>query len=161
MNASELHGLLGAIKKIILEWSLKLESDGIIGEGLSFSKEEKEKAQSVNYHIKNFFQGEFKGAQVQVDTVGSNQHMEAFDIPKLKEVINAVRHSINDFKIEDEEKEELVAELETLDSQSKSPKPKTGIIRESLLSIRRILEAAGGNLAGSGILQQIGNLFGP
>lgn len=160
VNASELHRLLGAIKKITLEWSLKLESDGIIGEGLSFSKEEKEKAQTVTYNIRNYVHGEFKGSQIQIDTVASNQHMEAFDIQKLKEVIAAVRDSINDFNIGDEEKKELVSELGTLDSQAESPKPKTGIISESLLSIRRILEGAGGNLTGSGILQQIGNLFG-
>ena len=35
---------------------------------------------------------------------------------------------------------ELVADLHTLDAQMASPRPKTGIIRETLLSIQSVLE---------------------
>ncbi len=45
INASQFQGVLDAVRKIILEWSLKLEEDGITGEGISFSPEEKSKAQ--------------------------------------------------------------------------------------------------------------------
>lgn len=38
----------------MLEWSLKLEMDGILGEVITFSKEEKSKAASATYHIQNF-----------------------------------------------------------------------------------------------------------
>jgi hypothetical protein len=50
--------ILDAVRNIILEWSLKLETEGIMGEGLSFSRDEKdlahrhrEELQSIVNHI--------------------------------------------------------------------------------------------------------------
>jgi hypothetical protein len=45
--------VIGAVRTRILEWSLELESQGILGDGLVFSKEEKAKAiltPSINIH---------------------------------------------------------------------------------------------------------------
>lgn len=46
--------IIDGVRNILLEWSLKLEKDGILGDGIFFSKEEKEKASTINYHIGNF-----------------------------------------------------------------------------------------------------------
>jgi hypothetical protein len=53
---SILSGILDSVRNNILEWSLRLEQSGIIGEGMTFSREEKEKAAGVTYNI-NSFQG--------------------------------------------------------------------------------------------------------
>ena len=58
------------------------------------------------------------------------------------------------------EKQELEAEISTLKAQAESPNPKNSIIAESLSSVRRILEASSGNLVASGLINQIGTLFG-
>ena len=47
VRGAALRNILDVVREMVLEWSLKLESDGIIGEGMSFSREEKHKAQSV------------------------------------------------------------------------------------------------------------------
>ncbi|MBW4558209.1 MAG: hypothetical protein KME59_20210 [Trichormus sp. ATA11-4-KO1] len=46
-----LSGILEATRNIVLKWSLKLEDDGIIGEGLTFSAKEKQIAQAAHYTI--------------------------------------------------------------------------------------------------------------
>jgi hypothetical protein len=46
IGASSLVVILDAVRNIILDWSLKLEAEGIIGQGMSFSKDEKSIAQS-------------------------------------------------------------------------------------------------------------------
>lgn len=43
-------GIIEAVQDIILRWALKLEKDGIIGEGMTFSKQEKAIASSHNYY---------------------------------------------------------------------------------------------------------------
>jgi len=49
--------ILDAVRNIILEWAMKLENDGILGKGMSFTTEEKERA-SMNQEINiNHFQG--------------------------------------------------------------------------------------------------------
>ena len=59
-------------------------------------------------------------------------------------VIEAIRESMHDAGIDSEQLEELKGELDTLSAQAKSPRPKLTILKESLLSIQRILEGAGG-----------------
>ncbi|BDS06815.1 hypothetical protein NT6N_18550 [Oceaniferula spumae] len=46
--------ILDAVRNSILDWSLKLENDGILGEGMSFSQEEKQIAMGHTYNIENF-----------------------------------------------------------------------------------------------------------
>src|SRR5262249_31826340 len=44
-------GILAAVRDAVLDWSLKLERAGIRGEGMSFTSEEKQKAQSSSTTI--------------------------------------------------------------------------------------------------------------
>ena len=44
ISRSEVYRILDAVRNIILSWSLKLEESGIVGEEMTFSSEEKEKA---------------------------------------------------------------------------------------------------------------------
>lgn len=51
---TQLMGITTKIRTIILNWSLRLEEDGILGEGLKFTEKEKEAAMSVNnFNIQN------------------------------------------------------------------------------------------------------------
>lgn len=60
VQRSQIVEILDAIRNAILEWALKLESEGILGDELSFSDAEKRKASSstVIQHVENLnFQG--------------------------------------------------------------------------------------------------------
>ena len=144
IGPDKIKGILDCVRNIVLDWSLKLEDDGILGEGMSFSENEKQKAS----HITNInYIGQMVGSQLQQ---GSNNNATYrndieldFDAVKdLIAIINAEIHS----KIIDPE---LKADIATVESQLVSPKPKEGIIRESLKSIRNILEGAAGSLLSS------------
>ncbi len=63
MSASRTHvtRIIDAVRNTILEWALQLEAEGILGAGMTFSPEEKQKAaSSTNIHIGNFT-GNFQG----------------------------------------------------------------------------------------------------
>lgn len=66
------------VKNKILDWAITLEENGILGEGLRFTNEEKTKAHSesqiVNY-ISNFY-GEVSDSQIQQGTTNSNQKVK-------------------------------------------------------------------------------------
>ncbi|MBC7944821.1 MAG: hypothetical protein H7X91_06090 [Burkholderiales bacterium] len=162
VNASQFRRILDAVRKAVLEWSLRLESDGITGEGMSFSREEKETAQSTTYHIKNFFQGNVDRSQIQIEAVSTTQSQSTLElnISRLRDVVKVLKVSVDELPLSAELKAELLAEIQTLESQSNSPKPKESILRESLDSVRRILEGAAGSLVASGLLNQINALFG-
>jgi hypothetical protein len=55
ISSSVLATILDAVRTNILEWSLKLEENGILGEGMAFSQEEKDLAfKSHEINIQNF-----------------------------------------------------------------------------------------------------------
>jgi hypothetical protein len=57
--STEVTKIIDAVRTTILEWALQLEEEGILGDGIRFSDEEKQKAAtSTNVHIGTFqFQG--------------------------------------------------------------------------------------------------------
>lgn len=73
VSTSSLVTILNAVRNTILEWSLRLEQQGILGEGMKFSSEEKNRAMtSQNIHI-----GSFQGilGDVAGSTVTQKQEM--------------------------------------------------------------------------------------
>ena len=53
--ATRLKSIVDAVRSVVLNWSLKLEEDGILGEGLSFSSEEKQRAAQNIYQVNHFY----------------------------------------------------------------------------------------------------------
>jgi hypothetical protein len=53
VSKASCYGITESVRNIILKWSLKLEQDGILGDGLTFSNDEKQKASSTTYHIQH------------------------------------------------------------------------------------------------------------
>lgn len=49
IDPSQARGVLEAVRNVVLEWSLKLEEDGVLGEGMTFSKEERAVAAQHDY----------------------------------------------------------------------------------------------------------------
>ena len=145
---SSLFPILDSIKTIILNCAMKLEEDNILGEGLTFTSHEKEIAQSPTYNITNFY-GAVSSSQIQQQTSDSSQFLtiEKIDIEPILKFIAEVRDKLSETGITGDIEKEINAELNTLDSQASSPNPKPSIISESLSSIRRILEGAGGAIA--------------
>ena len=59
-SRSEIYRILSTVRNKILDWSLLLEENGIIGEGMTFTEEEKKKAQDtwiINNYTNNFYSG--------------------------------------------------------------------------------------------------------
>ena len=55
-------------------------------------------------------------------------------------------------QLDPEDRAEMAAEVETLESQRRSPRPKRVIVREALRSIRSIVEQAAGGAIGGGLV---------
>lgn len=149
---SRLHGIVDAVRTTILDWALKLEENGIRGENLSFTDEDRKTASHMVFNI-----GSMTHSQIQADTSHSQQVITNLSIePKaIIEFITQARHVLSDLQLEQPESQELNSELDTIEAQAKSPKPKTHILREALKSVRSILEGAAGKIAADGLLNVI------
>lgn len=142
--SSKLMGMLDIVRNIVLNWTLKLEEEGILGEDFSFTKDEIEKAHTASQNINNFF-GEVKQANLQQGNKEAVQVVSIeIDKKQIQTFLKEVKKKLDSVKMDKDEKKELLSDIQSVEVQTKSPKPKDSIIKEGLLSIKSILEKAGG-----------------
>lgn len=67
-SAVQIEGIVETVRSRILDWALDLEGQGIIGEGMSFTSQEKQAVQEQHYHF-----GDVSGSQIQINTKESTQ----------------------------------------------------------------------------------------
>lgn len=151
VNLSQFHRIVEAVRKAILEWALQLDSAGVKGDGMSFSREETEKAHSIVYSTVNYIYGNADHSQI--GTVNSTQ---GISLDRLKEIIGAFTpRAIDELQLAGDSKRELEANVQTLAAQASSPKPNVSVIKETLASIRNMLEGVAGNMIAAAILHQL------
>lgn len=157
---SQFQGVLDAMRNIILEWSLKLEGDGILGEGMSFNESEKRIASSASHNITNYIH-QVIDSQVQVGATHSvmNVSLRPLDLDAVRDVVHMITNGIGQPGLDERQRSELGADINTIEAQMRSPKPKESIIREGLRSIRNILEGAVGSGLAAAVLPHIKNLL--
>ena len=145
-------GILDAVRNIVLDWALKLEEQGVLGEDMSFSDHEKQVAPTVTYNINQMI-----GSQIQHGSVGSTQSMtnQGVELADVTKFVQELRDAVKDIQLHSEKKAELESEIQTIEIQARSPKPKFNIIKESLTSVRNILEGAAGSAIATKLLEQL------
>lgn len=159
ISYTEVTKILNVVRNTILNWSLQLEKEGILGEGMSFSKKEKQIADKVTYQITNYI-GSMQNSQLQQDSSGAIQKLNIkININDLLAFIAELNKSINKLNLEKNEKQELITKVDIIGKQANSSKPKEKIIFESLKTLRTILEGVAGNVIAAGLLSKLGQFL--
>lgn len=158
-SRSALVGIIDTVRTVVLNWALKLEEEGVLGEELSFSPPEKEAARRSPQNITNFY-GPVQTAQVQQGNERAIQVSvtAAPDPAAIRAFIASFRAELPTLGLEADARAEVEAEARTIEAQLESPKPKPAIIREGLRSIRAVLEGAAGGAAAQ-LLIELGKLL--
>lgn len=162
LGRNSVAGILDAVKNTILDWSLKLEKEGILGEGLSFSQTEQEKAKDPGTvykidHIENFAgtMGTIGGsAKVQITQINSGSKEE------LQKLLQQIRKYASEVKIDEAKRPELLANLDKLDVEVKSEHIEPSKIKSLLSSVKNIFEGAAGSVVAQGIILGIQKFIG-
>ena len=76
IDPSQAHGMLEALRDIVLNWSLKLEEDGVLGQEMSFSQVEKQIAARHNYS--SFIQINVEQSQMKNSSSERQYSLETF-----------------------------------------------------------------------------------
>jgi hypothetical protein len=149
VSGSEIDGILQSVRNVILNWTLRLEKEGILGEGLSFSREERDAAARVSQSVTNYF-GPVGTVQVQH---GHDQMQVALsgsvDVKAIGDVLAKVEAVLGQLDLSRDAASEVEAEVATARAQLSSPRPKRAILKSSLDTVHRVLEATAGNMAGT------------
>lgn len=154
VSKSQVIGILNGVRNGILDWSLKLEEKGIVGSDLSFSRDDKEKAQSkeVHYeinHIENFI------GMGNVHNQGSlTINQGELPIEEIKDLIRQVE-KYSDSITTEETLSAIKQETIKLKKEIESKEPSQLKLKDLLTSLRSAAEGAAGNLVAQGVIFMI------
>ena len=85
------------IKNAILEWTLKLEEEGIVGENMMFTEIEKDCATNIPQTVNNYYgpTSVINSTSGNAQIVSGNGNTVSFTYDKVKDVVDEVKKSIN------------------------------------------------------------------
>ncbi|RDY70877.1 hypothetical protein DXT76_10860 [Halobacillus trueperi] len=126
---------------------------------MSFSEQEKNEAIRQNYTVNNFY-GNTSGLQIQQHTQQSSQtQVNGFDSEAVDGFLKTLKENVNHIESLDSKSKKVVQkEVEAIQKQTKSSKPNVPLVKESLTTIRNVLEGISGSLAAQGLLYQLSHL---
>ena len=145
--------MLDIVRSNILDWTLELEQQGILGVGMTFSNEEKKAASQITYNI-----GTMQNSQIQHDSAHATQSLNVTEANSvdLKNLVEELKKAVDSFQLSQEQFSELKEAIAMLEIQANSAKPNNLIIKESGRTVRNILEGMTGSIAASGLIYQLG-----
>jgi hypothetical protein len=148
IKLSVTHGadILHAVRNILLDWTLALEKQGILGGTLTFSPDERERSASVTAQtINNFHIGQV-GSLVQnaensviQGGIDSTLNVET----GVRNLVHQVEQLLPAANLEPALKNEVYAAIEELKGALNSTSPDSGRLRKGLEYLKRVLAPAG------------------
>lgn len=158
LDRSELIRILDICRNIILDWSLRLEEDGIMGEGMTFSEKEKQTATKEGYTINNFY-GSNSNYQIQQDNQSALQTMNnqstGLNINEITTLLSQIQNSIGQAGLDDDSKTEVQEQLNQIEQQLEANTPDKGIVKNLFESVKGKLIESGSGFVATGITTAI------
>ena len=147
------------VKNTILEWTLKLEEKGILGENLKFSETEKKSAKEMSQNV-NFYYGPTNviNAPSEGMQIVSGNESVSFSYNEVSLALTDIENAINDDKLEPDDRKRALELLSDIRNMIKT-KERPSIIRTSLDGLRQFLLDVSAQLAANLILSKIQGLF--
>jgi hypothetical protein len=162
-NPANVDGIVGAVRNLILEQSLKLEKLGIKGQGLAFSDAERGKAQnemsSISIaHVETLTAGVVGSQVLRHSSMNVSQTNDSsVDLKAVRQLVVQIKKHAHD--LPSGSLPAITRELKGLDKELESPRANSSRIRATLGSIKNVLEGAAGNLIASGIVAELAKIL--
>lgn len=158
VSSTSVEGILNAVKNKVLDVSLQLESEGILGDAVSFSDEEKEKAKEGSIHIGSIqnFSGALGGVSgnATVNATQNNYSKEA-----VEQILGLLIEKKNELGLPKEQLRELDVQMDLITLENKKNNPSETKIKKGLLIVKSILEQATGSALGQMFISGITHLL--
>jgi hypothetical protein len=148
------------VKNGVLEWTIKLETEGIIGEGMQFNSAEKETAKRIPQTINNYY-GNTNVINAPVErsaVVAGDDTSVMFTYEKAEETATDIETSLKTENISAEDQEtamEMLKEIKEKVSEQKKP----SVIKAALVGLKDFLLGVGASATVALIQAKIQGLF--
>ncbi len=148
------------VKNAVLEWTIKLEAEGILGEGMQFNPAEKDTAKRIPQTINNYF-GNTSVINAPVEhsaVVAGDDTSVMFTYEKAEETATDIETSLKTESISAEDQEtamEMLKEIKEKVSEQKKP----SVIKAALVGLKDFLIGVGASATVALIQAKIQGLF--
>ena len=162
-NVCQIKSIIEQVKNTILEWTIKLEEEGILGEEMQFNSEEKEAAKRIPQQIINYnnYYGNTNVINGDIQDsvfVAGNENTIQYTIEKANKAISEIESSLNKENIPSEDKEtamEMIAEIKEKVSQNKKP----SIVKSAFIGLLNFVGEVGAGITAGLIQAKMQGLF--
>jgi len=161
ISRASIVGVLDAVRTAILDWSIKLEANGIMGTGMSFSDEEKKRAQSVPaaaIHIHGNI-GNFSGVigtSTGKASVGATQR-QRIDVAAASTVAQHLREAAE--SLQEEDATLATAAADAIDTGVQQAQADEGPLRKALAFAKAAIPKLGSFAAKAALEAEISHLL--
>lgn len=148
------------VKNTILEWTLKLEAEGIVGENMTFSEKEKDCAINIPQTVNNYYGNTsvINSPSDNVQIVSGSENTVSFSYDKFKDMITEVEKSISESDLSKDDMKTAVELLDDIKSKIEKEK-KPDILKSALVGLKDFLINTGANVAAGLIQAKMQGLF--
>lgn len=156
---SSVKGILNHVRTRLMQWAIALSNEGIKGEGLTFSKEDLERAVNVTNSVFNTGNMSFVGNTDGRSSVNVNQSSQSrIDGEAVKSFIESYEQVSQ--ALPEPARELISGEVSALKEEVQKPTPDEGRIKKALTTIYKAAGNVGSNIVANGICGQVGPLIG-
>lgn len=160
---ASMNRILGAVRNQVLNWALQLEKEGILGEGMSFTSQERQQAQQVAPVTHIHINGDAHGLQVMQNSPGGQQQQTVTSEQKeaaLAALLPWLAQVIEKGQLQREVCDELQSQHAALQALARAQAPSWPLIGALANSVRAVLEGAGGGVLAAQALGWLTTLTG-
>lgn len=148
------------VKNTILEWTLKLEEEGIVGENTMFTEKEKDCATNIPQTVNNYYgpTSVINSTSGNAQIVSGNGNTVSFPYDKVKDVVHEVAKSISASNLSKDDMEtitELLSDIKLKIEEEKRP----AILKTALIGLKDFLSNVGASVTAGIIQAKIQGLF--
>jgi len=159
LSTSQIGGLLDAVRNLVLDWALKLERAGIMGEGMSFNRDEKQLIQAGSTTLNIGSIGSVVG-NLGAHNSSGDIYGSAISTNQIKELTRQLRPHVASLASDGADAASIRSSLDTLEAQVRQAKPDQSVARSALNDLRNALSGAAGNIIASGAITMIAKMLG-
>lgn len=153
-------GILEGVRNRIIDFTVQLEREGILGDGLQFTQKEKRAAQHVTFH--QVFGGNVGNVSNVSNSenvnVSQNAKLNGTDYRLISEAVGAIKAIASKDSIGGEAGDDLRGAIATVESQLHLKNPDEGIVRRGLALMMRASERIGTSFAGQKLAEHWGTI---
>jgi hypothetical protein len=148
LDKMQIREVLHAVRNILLNWTLDMEREGIKGDGLMFSDDEKKASAAVTQSTVNHIHIDQVGAFVQNADASLVQGgiSTSLDVHSVRNLVQQVEQLLPAANLEKALESETQSALDELKDAAQSQNPDTRRLRRGLESLKRVPAPAGETL---------------